>query len=224
MNKLEKKINYEFKNKQLLEEALTHTSYANEFNTQSNEKLEFLGDSILEFISSKYLYNNYPKLNEGKLTKARAESVCEESLYEVAKKFNISEYIRVGHSEKNNNGNHKLTILADSIEALIAAIFIDGGLKKAEAFILENFKTEFDNSTKAIGEKDYKTVLQEELQKNKNVVIKYRVISESGPDHDKSFMSMVEVNGKMIATGEGKSKKLSEMQAAKRALRILNNQ
>ena len=140
---VEESIGYTFKNKGLLWEALTHTSYANENNVHSNEKLEFLGDSILEFVSSKYLYVKFPKLNEGELTKLRATVVCEDSLYQVAKKHNISEYIRVGHSERAHGGNLKTTILADSIEAIIAAIFFDGGIEEADKFIIDNLEEEW---------------------------------------------------------------------------------
>ena len=215
---IEESIGYTFKNKSLLEEALTHISYAHEKSIKSNEKLEFLGDSILEFISSKYLYNKFPKLKEGELTKVRAQVVCEDSLYEVAKKHNISQYIKVGHSENLNGGREKPAILADSIEAIIAAIYFDGGLDKAEEFIINNLEEAIDIASKNVGQKDYKTVLQEKLQKNGDIHIEYKVIEEKGPDHDKIFTSEVIVNGKILATGSGRSKKLAEMQAAKKAL------
>lgn len=218
MINLEESIGYTFKNKQLLEEALTHTSYANEKNIKSNEKLEFLGDSILEFISSKYLYLNFSKLNEGELTKTRATVVCEDSLYEIALRHNISKYIKVGHSERMMGGNKKPTILADSIEAIIAAIYFDGGLEEAEKFIINNLKVAMEIASKNVGKKDYKTVLQEKLQQNGEVKIEYKIIEEKGPDHDKIFVAEVSLNGKTLASGEGKSKKLAEMQAAKKAL------
>ena len=215
---LEENIGYHFKNKLLLEEALTHISYAHENNVKSNEKLEFLGDSILEFISSKYLYEKYPNLKEGELTKLRAMVVCEDSLFEVAKKHNISEYIKVGHSEGQSGGKNKPTILADSIEAIIAAIYFDGGLEKAEKFIIDNLKNAMETASKNVGQKDYKTVLQEKIQKNGDAHIEYKIIEEKGPDHDKTFTSEVIVNDKVLATGTGKSKKQAEMQAAKKAL------
>lgn len=215
---IEDSINYTFKNKNLLSEALTHTSYANENGINSNEKLEFLGDSILEFVSSEYMYKNYPKLNEGELTKARATVVCENSLYEVAKKHEISKYIRVGHSEVAHGGNFKPTILADSVEAIIAAIFFDSGLEEATKFIINNLKNTMEDATKSVGVKDYKTVLQEKLQENGDVSIEYRIIKEEGPDHDKTFTAEVLLNKNVLAQGEGKSKKLAEMQAAKKAL------
>lgn len=218
LEKLEKSIGYTFKDKRLLRQALTHTSYAYEKKVESNEKLEFLGDSILEFISSKYIYNNYKKLKEGEMTKVRAEVVCEDSLYKVAKKHNFSDFILIGKSESGTKGNFKPAILADSIEATIAAIYFDGGLTEAEKFIVNNLKEAIENSTKHVGMKDFKTVLQEKLQENGDVHIKYTVIKETGPDHDKVFTVKVEVDGKMLATGEGKTKKHAEMDAASKAL------
>ena len=218
--KIEKSIGYTFKDKSLLKKALTHTSYAYEHKMESNEKLEFLGDSILEYISSKYIYNNYKKLKEGEMTKVRAEVVCEASLYKVAQAHNFSDLILVGKSEANNNGNNKPAILADSIEATIAAIYFDGGLDEAEKFIISNLKEAIENSTKHVGMKDFKTVLQEKLQENGEVNIKYTVIKESGPDHDKTFTVKVEVDGRELAIGDGKTKKHAEMEAARKALEL----
>ena len=170
-NKLEKSIDYKFNNIQLLITAMTHKSYAYENDVESNEKLEFLGDSILEFISSKYLYNNYTKLTEGEMTKVRAEVVCEESLYEVANKHNFSDFLLVGRSERSSNGNRKMAIMADSVEAVIAAIYFDSGINKAEEFIINNLKDSIEKSSQNVGMKDHKTVLQEKLQENGNVKI-----------------------------------------------------
>lgn len=218
---IEENIGYNFKDKSLIEEALTHTSYANENNVKSNEKLEFLGDSILEFISSKYLYKKFPNLNEGELTKVRATVVCEESLYEIAKKHDISKYIKVGRSERGNGGNHRPAILADSIEAIIAAIYFDGGLDQAERFIIDNLENAMNVASQNVGVKDHKTVLQEKLQKNGDIDIQYRIIDEQGPDHNKTFTAEVTLNGKVLAVGSGKSKKHAEMQAAQKALQNL---
>ena len=218
LEKLEKSIGYTFKDKNLLKKALTHTSFAYENKLESNEKLEFLGDSILEYISSKYIYNNYKKLKEGEMTKVRAEVVCEDSLYKVAKSHNFSDFILVGKSEANSGGNFKPAILADSIEATIAAIYFDGGLEEAEKFIINNLKTAIEESTKHVGMKDHKTVLQEKLQVNGDVCIKYTVIKETGPDHDKTFTVKVEADGKELAIGEGRTKKAAEMDAAGNAL------
>lgn len=217
-DELEKSIGYTFKDKKLLKKALTHTSYAYENKLESNEKLEFLGDSILEYISSKYIYNNYRNLKEGEMTKVRAEVVCEDSLYKVAKRHNFSDFILIGKSEANSGGNFKPAILADSIEATIAAIYFDGGLDAAEKFIIDNLKEAIENSSKNVGMKDFKTVLQEKLQEHGDVYIKYTVIKETGPDHDKVFTVKVELNGKILATGKGRTKKHAEMDAARRAL------
>ncbi len=218
IEELEKNIGYTFNNKQLLETALTHTSYAYEHKVESNEKLEFLGDSILEFVSSEYMYNKYINLKEGEMTKVRATVVCEKSLYQIALLHNFSDFLRLGRSEVMAGGNKRQAILADSVEAVIAAMFIDGGLEPAKKFIIENLKEEIETATKHVGQKDYKTVLQEELQKNGDVKIEYKIIKESGPDHDKTFEAEVSLNGKILATGVGKSKKEAEMQAAKKAL------
>ena len=214
-------IGYVFKNKNLLKNAFTHTSYAYEKNVDSNEKLEFLGDSILEFISSKFLYNNYRNLHEGEMTKVRATVVCEKSLYKIAKKHNFGEFLFLGKSEIVNGGKNRPAILADSVEAVIAAMYLDGGLDVAEKFIVENLKDEIKLATIHVGDKDYKTVLQEKLQEHGDVKISYEIIGESGPDHDKSFEAQVVFNGKILANGNGKSKKSAEMQAAKKALEIL---
>lgn len=220
LQKLEKSIGYTFKNKQLLEKALTHTSYAFEKHVESNEKLEFLGDSILEFISSKYLYNNFPKLSEGEMTKVRATIVCEDSLYKIAKKHNFSDFLFLGKSELSSHNEVRKAIMADSVEALIAAIYFDSGLEEAECFIIANLKQEALTASKNVGQKDYKTVLQEKLQASGEVCIKYEIIKEEGPDHDKKFTARVSCDGKILATGKGKTKKAAEMQAAKKALQI----
>ena len=217
MKELEENIGYEFKNKELLKTALTHTSYAYEHNVESNEKLEFLVYSILEFISSIFLFENYKKLKEGEMTKVRATVVCENSLYKVAKKHNFSDFLNLGKSERLSGGDRP-AILADSVEAVIAAIYLDGGLEQAKNFIIENLKDEIEIASKNVGQKDYKTVLQEKLQENGEVEIKYTILNETGPDHDKTFEAQVECNHRKLATGKGKSKKQAEMEAARKAL------
>ena len=214
----EKEIKYKFKNIELLKTAFTHTSYAHENKIQSNEKLEFLGDAILEFTVSNYLYKNYSKLKEGEMTKVRATVVCEKSLHKIALKFQFDKLLYLGKSEKLSGGNHKPAILADSVEAVIAAIYIDAGLEKAEQFILENLKNSIEEASKNVGKKDYKTVLQEELQKHGTVKIEYTIIKEEGPDHDKTFVAEVKCDGKYLATGEGSTKKEAEMEAARQVL------
>lgn len=218
---LEKEIGYTFKDKSLLQIALTHTSYAYEKKTNSNEKLEFLGDSILEFLSSIYIYNNYPNLKEGEMTKVRAQVVCETSLYKVAMAHNFSDFLRLGKSEIASKGNVKPAILADSVEAVIAAMYIDGGLEPVNDFIIKNLKDEIKLASKNVGQKDYKTVLQEILQKHGDVDIEYKIIKETGPDHDKVFEAEVLYNGKILSKGTGKSKKHAEMDAAKLAIEFL---
>ncbi len=220
-SRLEQELGYTFKDKKLLQTALTHTSYAYEKKTTSNEKLEFLGDSILEFLSSIYIYQNYPKLKEGEMTKVRAQVVCEASLYKVAKSHNFSDFLRLGKSEKAIGGEVKPAIMADSVEAVIAAMYLDGGLEPVNKFIIENLKEEIKFASKNVGQKDYKTVLQEILQKHGDVKIEYKIIKEFGPDHNKTFDAEVIYNGNILAKGEGKSKKNAEMDAAKHAIEIL---
>lgn len=217
MKSLEEKIGYTFKDKELLKKALTHTSYAYEHGIESNEKLEFLGDSILEFVSSIYLYNNYPNLKEGEMTKVRATVVCENSLYKIAMSLGFSDFLLLGKSELNSNDIRK-AILADSVEAIIAAMFLDGGIDPAKNFIIKNLKEDIELASKNVGQKDYKTVLQEKLQAHGEVHIEYKIINEYGPDHDKIFEAEVLCNGKVLATGKGNSKKHAEMSAAKQAL------
>ena len=218
---LQKNIGYQFEDESLLNKAMTHTSYAYENNVESNEKLQFLGDSILEFISSKYIFKNYPNLKEGEMTKVRAQVVCEQSLYKIAKMHNFSDFLNLGKSEKLSGGKERPAILADSVEAVIAAMYIDGGLKVAEKFIIENLKNEIELATKHVGQKDYKTVLQEKLQIHGDVKIEYILLNESGPDHDKRFEMEVRCNGKKLAVGTGKSKKLAQMDAAHNAIESL---
>lgn len=221
MESLEKNIGYTFKNKELLKKALTHTSYAYEKGTQSNEKLEFLGDSILEFLSSIYIFKKYPNLTEGEMTKVRATVVCEDSLYKVAQKLNFERFLYLGNSEIKGKEHIRKAILADSVEAVIAAIYLDGNLEEAQRFIIGNLEDEIENATKHVGQKDYKTVLQEKLQIHGNTNIKYTIIEEKGPDHEKVFVAKVEWNNRKLAIGEGKSKKQAEMEAAKKALEFL---
>ena len=218
MERLERNLGYTFSNKELLKKALTHTSYAYENNVESNEKLEFLGDSILEFISSTYLFENYSHLKEGEMTKVRATVVCEKSLYKVAKMHNFSDFLYLGKSERQSGGEDRPAILADSVEAVIAAIYLDGGIEEAQRFIIENLKQEIEIASINVGQKDYKTVLQEKLQEKGSVKIEYTLLEQKGPDHDKTFEAQVECDHKKLAVGTGKSKKQAEMEAARQAL------
>ena len=220
LGRFEEKIGYTFQNKNLLRNALTHTSYAYETGEQSNERLEYLGDSILEFISSEYLFKNYQNLTEGEMTKVRATTVCENSLFEIAKRHDFSDFLFLGKSERANH-NIKKAILADSVEAVIAAIYLDSGLEEAKRFILENIKDTIESASHHVGDKDYKTVFQEKLQIHGDVKIVYTIIKEEGPDRDKMFTAKVEVDGTELARGKGRSKKLAEMEAATIALENL---
>lgn len=221
LSKLEENLKYTFKNKKLLKKALTHTSYAYENGIESNEKLEFLGDSILEFISSIYIYQNYPNLKEGEMTKVRATVVCEDSLFKIATKLNFNQFLYLGKSELKGKEQIRKAILADSVEAVIAAMYLDSNLDESKRFIIDNLAEEIEKATKNVGQKDYKTVLQEKLQEHGATSIKYIIIDENGPDHDKTFVAIVEWNDKVLATGEGRSKKMAEMEAARKALEIL---
>ncbi len=218
LEQFEINIGYSFLDKEKLKTALTHTSYANERNMTSNEKLEFLGDAILEFITSQYLYKHYKHLKEGEMTKVRASVVCEQSLYQIAKKLNFSDFLYLGKSERVNGGEKRPAILADSVEAVIAAIYLDGGLEPVSRFIMTHLKEPIELASKSVGLKDYKTVLQEKLQAHGEVRIEYTIIHESGPDHDKHFIAQVKCNGQVLATGEGHSKKNAEMEAARIAM------
>ena len=218
LSEFEQKIGYKFKDVKIIETALTHKSYAFENNEQSYEKLEFLGDSILEFITSEYIYNNFQDLNEGEMTKVRATVVCEDSLSNIAKKHNFSDFLKLGKSEKLANGHARKAVLEDTVEAVIAAIYLDGGMNEAKKFIIKNLEESIHYASEHVGIKDYKTVLQEKLQEKGDVKIEYITINEYGPDHNKSFEIELRVNDKPLARGEGKSKKAAEMQAAQRVL------
>lgn len=213
----EKEIGYTFTDKSLLKKALTHTSYAYEKKVESYERLEYLGDSILEFVISEYLFSKYTKLSEGEMTKVRANVVCEDSLYEIAKRHNFSDFLYLGRSEKHSQ-NSKKALMADSVEAVIAAIFLDSNLENSKQFIIDNLADTVELASKHVGMKDYKTVLQEKLQVNGEVNIHYEVLNEEGPDHDKTFVVQVSCNGNVLAIGHGKNKKHAEMEAAKEAL------
>ena len=215
----EQKINYEFKNKEYILEALTHSSYSNENkNYPFNERLEFLGDSVLSIVISDYLFKKETKLPEGELTKIRANIVCEESLSEVSKNIHLGKYMLLGKGEEATGGRERISILADALEAVIAAIYLDGGIKCAREFILTNMEKIINDSIKGKIFRDYKTCLQEVLQRNGENNIWYKLIEEKGPDHNKRFVMEVGINDTVLGVGEGKSKKDAEQVAAKCAL------
>ena len=217
---LESIIGYTFKNPELLETALTHTSYANESRTpvKHNERLEFLGDSVLQIVSADYLFHAYADRPEGDLTRIRASLVSESALFQFAQEIDLGSYLRLGRGEELGGGRCRPSVVSDAFEATIAALFLDGGIETARNFILP-FITEGKTA-----EDDHKTALQEVVQKHPDDRLTYTVTGESGPAHDKRFQVTVALNGKALAVGEGRSKKAAEQQAAKAALTKLEQQ
>ena len=217
-------FDYTFHNPALLQNALTHSSYANENRdrgVRSNERLEFLGDSVLGLICARYIYSEYKNLPEGELTKLRAAVVCESSLYEFACQIGLGQRLLLGRGEKTGGGSKRPSVLADAVEAVLAAVYLDGGFDAAEAFILEFIRQKSESVVRSHATLDYKTTLQEIVQKNHEEVLSYRLKSESGPDHDKRFVMEVLINSNVIAQGSGHSKKLAEQAAAKAALELM---
>ncbi len=222
MENFQEKIGYEFKDKKLLSEALSHSSFANENkkNINSNERLEFLGDSVLSVVVADYLFKEYKNRPEGELTKLRAALVCEGSLFKFAKEINLGDYIKLGKGETITGGNKRPSILADAFEAVIAAIYLDGGVEEARNFIMRFIKNELNTGFNTVLN-DYKTILQEIIQKNPEEKVEYHLLSESGPDHNKAFTVQVKLNTNVIGTGTGKSKKQAEQFAAREALELM---
>ncbi len=222
MNRLEENLRYKFKNPELLKNALTHSSYANEIHNghSSNERLEFLGDSVLSIIVSKFLYETYPKMPEGQLTKLRASLVCEKALHSFSKELEIGDFLLLGKGEEQTGGRTRVSILADAFEAVLAAMYLDGGIEVARSHVLR-FVTEELKTREEDDFKDYKTSLQEIIQRNPEERLSYVLIAESGPDHDKKFTVEVHLNSNVIGTGTGKSKKQAEQNAAKQALTLM---
>ena len=219
VNELENAIGYRFQNIMLLQNALTHSSYANECwhdSLRSNERLEFLGDSILGMVVAEYLYSRFPERPEGELTKMRADMVCEQALAAIAEKLNLGAHLLLGHGEEQTGGRNRASILADAVESVIAASFLDGGMAAAKGFI-EKFVL-CDVPVKQMTNMDFKTALQEQVQKKKDQVLTYVLLSESGPDHAKTFEVAVLMNGDTWGIGTGSSKKRAEQAAAKSAL------
>lgn len=222
MKELEEKLQYEFRDKSLLKNALTHSSYANENKSEgmsSNERLEFLGDSVLGMITAKHLFSAEPMLPEGKMTRLRAELVCEQSLHGVALELNLGEYLRMGRGEEKSGGKKRPSILADAVEAVIAAMYLDGGFEAAECFVKRMVLS--PESIEAHHSADYKTELQELVQQKSNQQLVYIPAGESGPDHNKVFKAQVSLNGSVIGEGSGRTKKEAEQAAACEALKKL---
>lgn len=218
---LEEKIGYKFKNKKLIEQALSHSSYANERKQPggSNERLEFLGDSVLSIVVSDFLYKNL-NVPEGELTKMRASLVCEKSLHIFAKQISLGDYLHLGKGEENTGGRQRPSILADAFEAVIAAIYLDGGMEAAAKHILHFMPEDIHHFVKPAFS-DFKTVLQEIVQKNPEEKVEYVLIGEEGPDHNKRFVVEVRLNSQVIGKGSGRSKKEAEQLAAKEALELM---
>ncbi len=214
MKEIETKIGYKFKNAKLLKTALTHSSYANETRTESNERLEFLGDSVLGVIVSDYLFKRLKGVNEGKLSKYRASLVCEQSLYEISKQINLSELIYLGRGEEMTGGRQRHSIVSDAFEALIAAIYLDGGMETARKWVIDLMRDSIEDAAAGHRSNDYKTMLQEVFQKDGVGKVTYRTIAENGMDHDKTFDVEVLVNGLPRERGKGHSKKEAEQDAA----------
>ena len=217
MESLEKKLGYTFQNKELLEEALNHSSYANEHRggLGSNERLEFLGDSVLGFVSAEFLFKHYADLPEGDLTRMRAGLVCEQSLYEVAKELELGGYLKLGRGEEAGGGRERQSILADAVEAVFAAVYLDGGIGQVRELIERILLSQ---AAAAEERKDYKTTLQEVVQRKSGQVLTYHMVSQSGPDHNKTFLFEVRLNEESVGRGEGRSKKEAEQAAARDAL------
>ena len=222
MTELEAAIGYTFENPELLTEALTHSSYAHEQhkNMKYNERLEFLGDAVLSIVVSDYIYEHCPELPEGELTKLRASLVCEKSLFDFAKVIDLGSYLRLSNGERRNGGAKRPSIVSDAFEALIAAIYLDGGMEPARKHILRFVVPEIENH-KNHSFKDYKTALQEIIQKNPGEKLEYKLVGSSGPDHNKHFKVEVCLNSNVIGRGGGKSKKEAEQQAAREALELM---
>lgn len=224
MQKLEETIGYRFRNRKLLETALTHSSFANERHDsgeESYERLEFLGDSILGHITADFLYRQDPPIPEGRMTRLRAELVCEQSLHRIAQRMELGKYMRLGRGEERTHGRERPSILADMVESILAAMYLDSGsLEEPRRFILNELLLPADLGEQHRSE-DYKTALQELIQRKPNQLISYEMLGQSGPDHDKTFVFRVLVNGVPVGEGSGRSKKEAEQMAAREALEHL---
>lgn len=221
---LEKRIGYTFKNKKLIETALTHSSYANELKARGNadvecyERLEFLGDSVLSIITSDFLFEEYKILKEGDLTKIRAASVCEPALFDYSKEIGVGAYLLIGHGEEMGGGRERRSILADVFEAILAAIYLDGGYVCAKSFALPFVSEKIKELTAKGSGDDCKTLLQQFVQQNRGDILEYILVDETGPAHDKSFFFEVRLNNNCIGRGSGSTKREAEQRAAHEAL------
>ena len=227
MEILEKKLGYTFRDPSLLRAALYHSSYANEHRAagiRSNERLEFLGDAVLGFVTAEYLYAKHPDLPEGDLTRRRAALVCEESLHEVAQALDLGSCLQLGRGEEQGGGRYRPSILADATESVFAAVYLDGGMDAARDLIHRVLLDKEREEQVEERRRDYKTLLQEHIQRKAGQELTYCMVREEGPDHAKTFVTEVRLNGAAIGEGSGHSKKESEQMAAKSALEKLDNQ
>ena len=222
LRELEEKLGYTFQHPQYIQTALTHSSYANEVRggEKSNERLEFLGDSILGAVVADYIFRNCTSMPEGELTKLKASLVCEKALCGFSRELGVGDYLRLSRGEQNSGGRTRSSILADAFEAIIAAIYLDGGMEEARKFLLR-FTVPLMNAPRPKAFRDYKTVLQEIVQQNPEEHIEYVLVGESGPDHNKHFVMEVHLNHNVIGKGGGHSKKEAEQQAAREALELM---
>ena len=221
INELEEKLKYTFKNKELIKQALIHKSYAHEYNVENNERLEFLGDTILNMTVTEYLFLNPKKISEGNMTKIRSEIICEDCLYEAACRIGYGEHLLLGCGEEKTGGHNKSSILSDAFEAITAAIYLDGGIENAKKYILDNLQDDIEKAISKIGRKDSKTALQEILQEKGTVKIDYVVVKESGPEHSKTYEVVVKAHNKILGQGKGKSIKEAEQEAARQAIEAM---
>lgn len=223
MTELEKIIGHKFKNPALLDRALTHSSFANESKegARSNERLEFLGDSVLSLVVAEYIFAHYQNLPEGDLTRLRAAVVCETALYGFSKEMRVGEFLKLGKGEKRGGGGERPSLLADAFEAILAALYLDAGYEVAKAHVLRFVVPLLATMQPTEALHDYKTLLQEIIQKNPEEILSYAVSGESGPDHDKQFTVEVRLNSNVIGEGVGHSKKAAEQAAAKQALLLM---
>ena len=221
LKELEERISYEFKNKNLFTQALTHSSYANEHrldHSRCNERLEFLGDAVLEIVTSEFLYRKYETLPEGDLTKIRASIVCEPTLAYCAGDIELGQYLYLGKGEDATGGRNRNSVVSDAMEALIGAIYLDGGFASAKEFVLKFILNDLENKQLFY---DSKTILQEIVQEKGTHLVEYHLIKEEGPDHNKNFTVEARVNGKVMGQGSGHTKKAAEQAAAYQAIRVL---
>ncbi len=225
---LEHRIGYSFKNTSFINRALTHSSYANEhrdstINLRDNERMEFLGDSVLSLITSEYLFNNHPEMHEGEMSKIRAATVCEKALDEFAREIDLGDFLLLGHGEDRNGGRNRASILSDAFEAILAAIFLDGGIEPVKDFLLPLVITKVNNIIETDSTKDYKTALQQIIQQEQGELLTYVIVDESGPSHMRMFEAEAHLNSNVIGRGRGKSKREAEQMAAREALTLFGN-